>query len=883
MTRLFLSVFIGAAISVNSASGMQPRGNTGPLPVEVPGNVGDALPETDNDWIRLLVRNADTMDEDVEQCYQRCTETFQIAEAKGNDGVVAAALMQRSAAALCLWGVEKSLDDFERATALFPVMAPQPLQLLFSRALFTHQQCLGARNTTSVPIPPVAELTPGSSPEMNGVRLRLLCDLIRCREEEGADTFYLMQRSTVLLAMTNSEPLLRRFDLLNLEIRLQNDPPEQKSELLPLSEKLLQPETFATLPRALQVDVLRFSANLNASLGNKEKAIEHINEARATASSLKNKTLSAHCETELMELAQGDDQWHVLETGLRNIHGIVSAINCPELLGRLLSIGENLPRDVSAQNDWSALHKTIQARRQVLIALRNNASIAIENWNDLRIHRMLDSQSRQISAEQFRADEESRRSLLHARIGFGIFCALAAVLLRERGRLRKINLRIEEEMRNSEKARQEKEQIELRLAQTERLESLGALAGGIAHDFNNLLVGVIGNADLLRHLEAISPAGIQCLDGIIRSAETAAGLSHKMLAYAGKQPARKQVVDLNDSINRMLPLLRSGLGSKFVLEFRPAISPLLTEGDSEQLDQILMNLVTNAAQAMPDAPGTIVIKTGFETMDAVPINTPTFGNRKTGGQFVWFEVQDSGKGIPEGDLARVFEPFFTTKGKSTGHGFGLAVVYGHINRHNGLIQISTKAGQGCRFRILLPLSTQPLPSVAKSPVEPVRTPLPKVLRVVAVDDQQQILDVVQRTVGTIGGETKTFASSTDALEYITENRNISCLLLDMMMPVLDGPSMLEELAIKGIEIPIVLMSGYSTENLGDFPKMRAVKGVLQKPFKPEELITVLTDALADHKMTYNSLTRHSPRTEGGAERHAVAQPNSDPDKKANVR
>jgi signal transduction histidine kinase/CheY-like chemotaxis protein len=471
---------------------------------------------------------------------------------------------------------------------------------------------------------------------------------------------------------------------------------------------------------------------------------------------------------------------------------------------------------------------------------------ALGRWNTMRVSRMLSFQSDRISAEQLRADKEGHRSLMFARVGFAIFCGLAMILLRERWQLRKANQRLEKEIENADQQRQAKERMEIRLAQTERLESLGALAGGVAHDFNNLLVGVIGNADLLRHIENVTPQGMKCLDGIIRSAETAAGLSRKMLAYAGKQPATKRTVDLNESISRMLPLLKAGLGNRHRISFFASPGPLLTEGDSEQLDQILLNLVSNSAQAMVMEKGAITIQTGSAIYDSIPVDVPTFGNRKTGGHFVWFEVADNGQGIGESDLARVFEPFFSTREKSPGHGFGLAVVYGHVNRHDGLIQVMSSRGNGSRFRVLLPQSTKTHHSSVErvSPGNP--SALSPGLRVVAIDDQSAVLEVLERVIATVGGKTVIFTSATDAMEYLSETIDVDCVLLDLQMPILDGPSVLDEMSIKGIRVPVVLMSGFSPENPDDLSRHPRVKAILQKPFRPEDVISAISMAIVDH-------------------------------------
>jgi CheY-like chemotaxis protein len=299
----------------------------------------------------------------------------------------------------------------------------------------------------------------------------------------------------------------------------------------------------------------------------------------------------------------------------------------------------------------------------------------------------------------------------------------------------------------------------------------------------------------------------------------------------------------------MLPLLRAGLGGRHSILFDPDPIPLQTEGDAEQIDQILLNLVTNAAQAMIDVQGTILIRTGCDFLPDVPVDTPTFGNRRTGGEFVWFEVIDSGKGIATSDYARVFQPFFSTRSKPDGHGFGLSVVYGHVNRHDGLIQLTSFPGEGSRFRILLPRSVMP------ARVEPVGShpsalsTISRVTRIVAVDDQTETLEVIGRTIELIGGKADLFTCATDALEYLVEHKEADCLLLDLVMSPVDGPSMLEVLHEKGIHLPVILMTGCSTDRIPAVTSDLQVHAVLQKPFRPEELISMVNDLLSGESPT----------------------------------
>ena len=793
------------------------------------------------DWSRLLDRNAAQLDQDLEESIRLCTETIQLAQACDQPAVVAIAMMQRSSARSSLEGIEAGDNEFRRALDLFPLSNHQNYQLFFTHALFQHQRILGLSHTIFVPIPPISELTMPTPNGSREIRCRLLQELLACRLDDGMmPDAPLLECSAVLSSQVKSE-VQTRHEILTLRSDLQTLRSKPITEFLQQCDAIRRRPEFPTLSRDLRISTLLLTADLQQQSGDDSTAMLTLKEALILARELKHQTIIAMCQICIIEILQRQDNLAQMQSNLDALYNSISAINCPDTLRQILGAVLTLPANGTGVHSRQELRKFLASRTRSVKATARLTSQTLGEWNASRTSRIMAMQSERITAAQLRADEESQRSLRFSRIGFAVFCGLAVILLRERRKLRNANRRLKEEILNTDQQRQETERIELRLAQTERLESLGALAGGIAHDFNNLLVGVIGNADLLKYLEPGSPAGSQCLEGIIRSAETAAGLSRKMLAYAGKQPATKRIIDLNDSVNRMLPLLRAGLGGRHSILFDPDQIPLQTEGDAEQIDQILLNLVTNAAQAMIDVQGTILIRTGCDFLPDVPVDTPTFGNRRTGGEFVWFEVIDSGKGIADSDFARVFQPFFSTKSKPTGHGFGLSVVYGHVNRHDGLIQLTSRQGEGSRFRILLPRSAMPARVDGVNTISSTLSSVSRMIRIVAVDDQPETLDVIGRTMELIGGKADLFTCATDALEYLVEHKEADCLLLDLMMSPVDGPSMLEVLHNKGIQLPVILMTGCSTEGIPALTGDLRIHAVLHKPFRPEDLITLVTD------------------------------------------
>ena len=801
------------------------------------------------DWARLLGHSAALLDQDFEECITQCTETIRLAQDCNQPAVVAIAMMQRASARSSLLGIEAGDNEFRRALELFPLSNHQNYQLLFTHALFQHQRMLGLSHTIFVPVPQMSELTMPTPNGSREIHCRLVQDLLACRLDEGVtpDAF-LMECSSVLASQVKSD-VQTRHEILTLRSELKGNPEKPVSEFLQRADAIRKRPEFSDLSRDSRICTLLLIADFEGQSGDDSAALLTLQEALRLANEWKHQTIVAMCHLKIIQILQKQYELVRVQDSFNSLHPSIAAINCPDTLRKIVGTILSLPARGTGVYSRQDLRQEVASRIRSVKATAQATSQILGEWNASRSSRMLAMQSERITAAQLRADEESQRSLRFSRIGFAVFCGLAIILLRERWKLRNANRRLKEEILNTEQQRQENERIELRLAQTERLESLGALAGGIAHDFNNLLVGVIGNADLLKYLEPGSPAGSQCLDGIIRSAETAAGLSRKMLAYAGKQPATKKIVDLNDAVTRMLPLLRAGLGGRHTITFDPDSIPLQTEGDVEQIDQILLNLVTNAAQAMNDVQGTILIRTGCDFLPDVPVDTPTFGNRRTGGEFVWFEVVDSGKGITESDFARVFQPFFSTKSKPAGHGFGLSVVYGHVNRHDGLIQLTSRPGEGSRFRILLPRSATPARVESVGANDSTLSTLSRVIRIVAVDDQTEILDVIGRTIALIGGKADLFTCATDALEYLVEHKEADCLLLDLMMSPVDGPSMLEVLQAKEIPLPVILMTGCSTEEIPAVTNDLQVYAVLQKPFRPEELISLVNNLLVSRTST----------------------------------
>lgn len=253
-------------------------------------------------------------------------------------------------------------------------------------------------------------------------------------------------------------------------------------------------------------------------------------------------------------------------------------------------------------------------------------------------------------------------------------------------------------------------EMDMRLRETQKLESLGVLAGGIAHDFNNLLTGILGNASLaMERLPRESPLRPH-MDDVIRAAERAAGLVRQLLAYAGKGRLQVEQIRLSDLVRETYRLVKAVIPSRVrvLLELEQALPTF--EGDPGQLQQVVMNLTINAAEAMGESEGSVTVRTSLQRIDEDPADRVGYGPEMRSGRYIVLEVSDTGCGMDEATLARIFEPFFTTK--FTGRGLGLAAVQGIVRSHRGTLNVTSAAGAGSTFRVFFPVSPEALVSLS---------------------------------------------------------------------------------------------------------------------------------------------------------------------------
>ncbi len=399
-------------------------------------------------------------------------------------------------------------------------------------------------------------------------------------------------------------------------------------------------------------------------------------------------------------------------------------------------------------------------------------------------------------------------------------------------------------------------QASLQLLQTQKLESLAVLAGGIAHDFNNLLLGVVGNADLmLLELPEGHPAR-EPAEQIAQAGLRAADLCRQLLAFSGKGRLLSEPMDLSDLVQGLAPLLHMSLGgSRLRLDLAPGLPPV--NGDPEQLRQVVVNLVTNAAEALGDTPGAITVTTHTHDATRDVLTNPATGARLPAGTYVAVEIEDSGVGIVPEHLERVFEPFFTTK--FLGRGLGLAAAQGIVRAHHGTIRVASVPGAGATFTILLPaVGVREMPRSGADPdadpdaagaAAPAAAPLAtEERRILVVDDEEHVRRVASQLLAAEGYVVEVATDGEGALDRLeSDPRCCDLVLLDMTMPGLDGLEVLAAIRRLQPDLPVLLSSGYGRERVRHVLQEDPACGFIQKPYRQRELLGNAAALLGPHE------------------------------------
>jgi PAS domain S-box-containing protein len=388
-------------------------------------------------------------------------------------------------------------------------------------------------------------------------------------------------------------------------------------------------------------------------------------------------------------------------------------------------------------------------------------------------------------------------------------------------------------------AEEETRKLEAQVQHAQRLQSLGILAGGLAHDFNNLLTIILGNARIaLLDLPPASPA-VERLAEIETATSRAAELTNQMLAYSGKGRFTLQAVNLSRLAEEIAHLLQAVISRKTAIQFNLAGDLPAIDADPAQIRQIVMNLITNAAEAIGEGGGAIQVSTGVVDADRTYLSGTYFDDRLPAGRYVYLEVADTGCGMSPETQTRIFDPFFTTK--FTGRGLGLAAAIGIVRAHRGALKVTSQPGVGSTFRLLFPGTDK------KAEVR-LAEPAGRVWRgrgtVLVVDDESGVRDLARAILENSGFTVLTACDGGDAIRVFQRHAGeVVAIVLDLTMPAMTGEEAATELQRIRAGVPIILSSGYSEQEVAGRFAGRGLAGFLQKPYEPAALTEALLRAL----------------------------------------
>ena len=373
------------------------------------------------------------------------------------------------------------------------------------------------------------------------------------------------------------------------------------------------------------------------------------------------------------------------------------------------------------------------------------------------------------------------------------------------------------------------EKLQLQLAQAQKMESVGRLAGGIAHDFNNMLQAILGHVEIaLDQVSSQTPLHGDLLE-IQRAASRSADLTRQLLAFARKQTVAPKILDLNETIESMLKMLRRLIGENVDLLWKPAANLGAVKMDPAQIDQILANLCVNARDAIGGV-GTISIETGSVLFDDAFCSAHPGANP---GAYARIAVSDSGCGMDKETLAHVFEPFFTTKAVGQGTGLGLATVYGIVKQNNGFVSAYSEVGQGSTFQICLPLHRGDSPAAASAGPTPETRGHETIL---LVEDEPTILSIARAMLERLGYRVLGAATPGEAIRLAESHAgHIDLLMTDVVMPEMNGRDLAKNILSLHPGLKRLFMSGYTADIIASHSIVDEGVHFIQKPFTKSDL------------------------------------------------
>ena len=390
--------------------------------------------------------------------------------------------------------------------------------------------------------------------------------------------------------------------------------------------------------------------------------------------------------------------------------------------------------------------------------------------------------------------------------------------------------------------------LQNQLVQAQKMEAIGTLAGGIAHDFNNILFAIIGYTEMAIDDQAPGSRSLRDLEQVLSAAKRAADMVKQILTFSRQTEPQRVMLDLTPIVKEGLKFLRGSIPS--TIEIRQKIGSLTgkIEADPTQMHQVLMNLCSNAAQAMKDTTGVMTVELAEITLDE-PYSSRHLALKP--GRYVKLSVSDTGYGIPPENIDRIFEPYFTTKGIGEGTGLGLAVIHGIVSSHGGTITVYSIPGQGSTFNVFLPFAEGDFECEGASD----SCPIPKGKeRILFVDDEEILLEMGQAILERLGYRVVAFLDPLKALEaFRTDPGGFDLVLTDLMMPKVTGLVLAEQIKIMNPDVPIILCTGFGHKFTTEEAEGNVFSGILSKPISKKDIALTVRKAL-DMQLKSGELT-----------------------------
>ncbi len=387
-------------------------------------------------------------------------------------------------------------------------------------------------------------------------------------------------------------------------------------------------------------------------------------------------------------------------------------------------------------------------------------------------------------------------------------------------------------------AQHEKEDVRAKMEHVQRLESLGVMAGGIAHDFNNILTAILGNAGLAESRLSDNSPAIEYINQITTASQKAADLCKQMLAYSGKGKFVVKPIILSELVTEMSQLLKVTIAKNIILRLDLSSQIPAVDADVTQMQQVIMNLVINASEAIGDKSGAISIATGMVAVDKQYLSTTFLDEDLQEGRYIYLEVSDTGCGMDAETKEKLFEPFYTTK--FTGRGLGMAAILGIVRGHHGAIKVYSEKNKGSTFKVLFPCS--------KQTAVPLNTKYKDIVTwygegcILIVDDEETVREVATSMLEDMGFETLKAVDGVEGVEMFKKHHEqIDLVLLDMTMPKMSGEDAFTEMCRIDPDVQVILTSGYNEQDATNRFTGKDLAGFIQKPYTLEELVEKLKD------------------------------------------